>query len=85
MHVLSTEQFIRHLGRTRGQRGALLDIGAGDGGVTAKMAPLFDAVYCTESDWAMRWRLRRRRYKYIRYMLVYIYAYMCVSYSHGFS
>lgn len=35
----------------------LLDIGAGDGGVTAKLAPLFDSVHVTEASSSMRWRL----------------------------
>lgn len=41
---------------------SLLDIGAGDGGVTAKLAPLFETVYATEYSASMRWRLRRRGY-----------------------
>ncbi|KPA83120.1 putative mitochondrial DREV methyltransferase [Leptomonas pyrrhocoris] len=41
----------------------LLDIGAGDGGVTARMAPLFRKVYATEFSASMRWRLRRRGYE----------------------
>ena len=63
MFVLSTAQFIEHLGRTVGQAGRLLDIGAGDGGVTAQAAALFSEVMVTESDWAMRWRLAQRGYK----------------------
>ncbi|KPI90414.1 putative DREV methyltransferase [Leptomonas seymouri] len=42
---------------------SLLDIGAGDGGVTAKMEPLFRTVYATEFSASMRWRLRRRGYE----------------------
>lgn len=42
--------------------GSLLDIGAGDGGVTAKIAELFHRVYATEVSRTMQWRLRRRGY-----------------------
>lgn len=42
---------------------SLLDIGAGDGGVTAKLQPLFRKVYATEFSASMRWRLRRRGYE----------------------
>ncbi|CCW61682.1 unnamed protein product [Phytomonas sp. EM1] len=41
----------------------LLDIGAGDGGVTAKLSPLFEQVFATEYSATMRWRLRRRGYE----------------------
>lgn len=40
----------------------LLDLGAGDGGVTAKLAPLFHSVDVTECSRTMQWRLRRRGY-----------------------
>ncbi|EPY31722.1 DREV methyltransferase [Strigomonas culicis] len=40
----------------------LLDIGAGDGGVTAKLAPMAEEVFVTEVSMSMRWRLRRRGY-----------------------
>lgn len=46
MHVLSTAQAQTLLGTAR--RGVLLDVGAGDGSVTAQLAPLFDAVVATE-------------------------------------
>jgi SAM-dependent methyltransferase len=42
---------------------SLLDIGAGDGGVTARMQSLFRKVYATEFSASMRWRLRRRGYE----------------------
>ncbi|KAG5498622.1 hypothetical protein JKF63_02908 [Porcisia hertigi] len=42
---------------------SLLDIGAGDGGVTAKIAPLFKRVCATEFSGSMRWRLRCRGYE----------------------
>lgn len=65
MFVLSREQFALHVDRSLSSppTGRLLDIGAGDGGVTALMAPLFEHVYVTESDAIMRWRLRRLGYQ----------------------
>jgi SAM-dependent methyltransferase len=41
---------------------SLLDVGAGDGGVTARMAPLFRSVTATEVSGPMCRRLRRRGY-----------------------
>lgn len=41
---------------------SLLDIGAGDGGVTARLAHLFERVFATEYSVTMRWRLRGRGY-----------------------
>ncbi|CCW68018.1 unnamed protein product [Phytomonas sp. Hart1] len=41
----------------------LLDIGAGDGGVTAKLSPLFEKVFVTEYSATMRWRLKRHGYE----------------------
>lgn len=43
--------------------GKLLDVGAGDGGVTSTLAPLFRSVTATEDAAVMRWRLRRRGYE----------------------
>ena len=63
MHVLSTTQFAAHLYRQLGQQGRLLDIGAGDGGVTQRLAPLFTEVFATETDTIMRWRLRSLGYR----------------------
>ena len=40
----------------------LLDVGAGDGGVTSRLAPLFDEVTTTEVSSWMAWRLRRMGY-----------------------
>lgn len=40
----------------------LLDLGAGDGAVTAKMAPFFNKVYATEMSGPMQWRLRQKGY-----------------------
>lgn len=73
MFVYSTEQICRLLRPPQAPLSAplssacqfesLLDIGAGEGGVTAKMAPLFKKVYATEFSASMRWRLRRRGYE----------------------
>lgn len=41
----------------------LLDLGAGDGAVTAKMAPFFINVYATEMSQPMQWRLKQKGYK----------------------
>ena len=43
----------------------MVDIGAGDGDVTAKFEPLFgrDNITVTESNTVMRWRLGRRGYR----------------------
>ncbi|GMR33313.1 hypothetical protein PMAYCL1PPCAC_03508 [Pristionchus mayeri] len=38
----------------------LLDLGSGDGGVTAHLAALFDEVHVTEMSTMMQWRLRQR-------------------------
>lgn len=58
MHVLSTLQFRTHLHLAEGERlGALLDIGAGDGHVTACLQPLFEHVEVSEANLAMRLRL----------------------------
>ncbi|VDD76813.1 unnamed protein product [Mesocestoides corti] len=40
----------------------LLDLGAGDGRVTMRMAPIFDQVYTTEISPVMRWRLRQANF-----------------------
>lgn len=42
--------------------GSLLDVGAGDGGLTQRLAPLFERVNTTEASWAMARRLRRLGY-----------------------
>ena len=58
MHVLSTAQartLLREQPAAAGgaaadaPRGVLLDVGAGDGSVTAQLAPLFEAVVATEA------------------------------------
>jgi len=60
MHVLSTAQ-ARLLLRADGPpAGVLLDVGAGDGGVTSRLAPLFEHVVATEVSAPMVRRLRGR-------------------------
>lgn len=41
---------------------SVLDIGAGDGGVTKILAPYFKSVNVTEDSMSMRWRLARHGY-----------------------
>ncbi|XP_058477955.1 methyltransferase-like protein 9 isoform X1 [Solea solea] len=64
MFVFSAEQF-RQLLRIdpewRAER--LLDLGAGDGGVTEVMGSHFREVYATEVSAPMKWHLQRRNYK----------------------
>ncbi len=57
MHLLSTAQWGCLLGAAGG---ALVDVGAGNGDVTAGLAPLFDSVTTTELSAPMARRLRRR-------------------------
>jgi SAM-dependent methyltransferase len=56
MRVLSSAQWRLLLGD--GGRGRLLDVGAGDGGVTTELADLFDEVVTTELSSPMAQRLR---------------------------
>lgn len=60
MRVLGTEQARLLFGGSVG--GRLLDVGAGDGHVTAELAPLFDEVVTTELSPRMAERLRKRGY-----------------------
>jgi SAM-dependent methyltransferase len=60
MRVVGTEQLRLLLGGRPG--GRLLDVGAGDGHVTAELAPLFDDVVTTELSARMAERLRKRGY-----------------------
>lgn len=41
---------------------SLLDLGAGDGEVTANMAPYFERVFATETSKVMQWRLEEKGY-----------------------
>ena len=61
--LLSTPQAssLLEAGRPGGLRGArLLDVGAGSGDVTTRLAPLVDVIECTEASRFMARRLRRR-------------------------
>eukprot|EP00730_Choanoeca_flexa_P018022 TRINITY_DN8737_c1_g1_i1.p1 TRINITY_DN8737_c1_g1~~TRINITY_DN8737_c1_g1_i1.p1 ORF type:complete len:330 (+),score=8.95 TRINITY_DN8737_c1_g1_i1:53-1042(+) len=59
MFILSHKQFSTLLTRKLPlpDDGRMLDIGAGDGGVTSEFASLFDQVEVTETNPFMRWRL----------------------------
>lgn len=64
MFVFSAEQFQRLLQikpEWRAER--LLDLGAGDGGVTEVMQVHFREVCATEVSAPMKWHLQRRNYK----------------------
>lgn len=64
MFVFSAEQFRRLLRvRPDWRAEALLDLGAGDGGVTAVMSSHFRDVFATEVSLPMRWHLQRRNYR----------------------
>lgn len=67
MFVFSTEQFSQLIDFQGNYGGVkltnLLDLGAGDGMVTAKMAPFFEKVYATEMSWTMQWRLQQKGFK----------------------
>lgn len=58
LFLLSSAQWKALLGDAA--RGHLLDVGAGSGGVTEKLAPLFDDVTATETSRPMVRRLRAR-------------------------
>lgn len=60
MHVLSTEQWKAVLPETGGR---LLDVGAGRGDATSKLAALFDETVVTETSKAMARRLRKQGYE----------------------
>ncbi|CAM9308204.1 protein-L-histidine N-pros-methyltransferase [Lampetra fluviatilis] len=63
MFVLSAEQFRRLLGIPESWRAdSLLDLGAGDGEVTAIMGAHFNQVFVTEVSPTMQWRLRKRNF-----------------------
>jgi SAM-dependent methyltransferase len=61
---LSTSSSSPLLLRSKGKKlESLIDIGAGDGGITKILAPYFNSVHVTEDSIAMRWRLARMGYK----------------------
>ncbi|ODN03316.1 Methyltransferase-like protein 9, partial [Orchesella cincta] len=64
MQVFSSDQFeqlidYQHSNNTLGN---LLDIGAGDGSTTDRMADCFSNVYATEMSTTMRWTLQKKGY-----------------------
>ncbi|CAH8638127.1 unnamed protein product [Schistosoma intercalatum] len=60
MFVFSSAQFLRLLDVNDSfKSNSLLDLGAGDGNVTLKMAPYFKDVFVTEISPVMRWRLSK--------------------------
>ncbi|KAL4624583.1 methyltransferase-like protein 9 isoform X2, partial [Arapaima gigas] len=63
MFVFSGEQFRNLLQITPDWQGdKLLDLGAGDGGVTEVMGTYFQEVYTTEVSTPMRWQLQKKNY-----------------------
>nr|XP_023687013.1 methyltransferase-like protein 9 isoform X1 [Paramormyrops kingsleyae] len=63
MFVFSGDQFRRLLQISSDWQGnRLLDLGAGDGGVTDVMAKHFQEVYTTEVSAPMRWQLQKKNY-----------------------
>lgn len=68
MHVASKQQFSAMLGHPEAESPPftrLLDIGAGDGYVTANLAHLFKEVYATETCGPMRYQLTQKGYKVV--------------------
>jgi 2-polyprenyl-3-methyl-5-hydroxy-6-metoxy-1,4-benzoquinol methylase len=66
MFVYSTAQFKTLLdidSNQQSQLTSLLDIGAGDGSITQRMADLFKNIYATEMSSIMQWRLSNYGYK----------------------
>ncbi|EYC44980.1 hypothetical protein Y032_0443g1551 [Ancylostoma ceylanicum] len=41
----------------------LLDLGAGDGGITTKLSPFYGTIYTTEMSQIMQWRLRQQNFQ----------------------
>ncbi|KAL2078006.1 hypothetical protein ACEWY4_025691 [Coilia grayii] len=64
MFVFSGDQFRRLLGVGPDWRAdRLLDLGAGDGGVTDVMVSHFRDIYVTEVSTPMKWQLQKKSYK----------------------
>ncbi|TSK14583.1 Methyltransferase-like protein 9 [Bagarius yarrelli] len=64
MFVFSQDQFRQLLQiHSDWKREKLLDLGAGDGGVTEVMGSYFKEVYATEVSLPMRWQLQRKNYR----------------------
>ncbi|VUZ45023.1 unnamed protein product [Hymenolepis diminuta] len=63
MFVISSELFRKLIDVDQNWKAErLLDLGAGDGRVTMRMAPMFEEVYVTEISPVMRWRLRQANF-----------------------
>nr|CAI5825519.1 unnamed protein product [Callosobruchus analis] len=64
MFVVSQPQFMKLLRANEDWKSdSLLDLGAGDGEVTAKIAPFFSQVFVTELSGPMRTLLQKKGYK----------------------
>lgn len=63
MFVFSVQQFQSLIDYDGNQLGSLLDLGAGDGETTLKMAPCFRNTYATEMSVTMQWRLQEKGFK----------------------
>ena len=66
MFVLSTRQFqalLEHAGADIKDDASMIDLGAGDGKVTAKMAPFFQEIFATETSKPMQRLLRSQHVK----------------------
>ncbi|XP_033211125.1 methyltransferase-like protein 9 isoform X3 [Belonocnema kinseyi] len=64
MHVFSREQFqkLMEVSNYKGPWNSVLDLGAGDGAITANIAQLFEKVYTTDISAPMRWALQKRKF-----------------------
>jgi SAM-dependent methyltransferase len=66
MHLLGSRQWRALLARTAdARRGSLLDVGAGDGGVTGFARPLFERIVVTESSRGLTRLLRRQGFEHV--------------------
>lgn len=68
MFVLSLQQFLKLLRVSDSDswhKDSLLDLGAGDGEVTAHLSPLFTKTYVTEVSTTMQSLLQNRGYSYV--------------------
>ena len=67
MHVFSREQFqkLMEVSNYKGPWNSVLDLGAGDGAITANIAQLFETVYTTDISAPMRWALQKRKFTYV--------------------
>jgi hypothetical protein len=67
MFVFSMQQFSQLIDFEKSFGGVkfknLLDLGAGDGAVTARISPFFENIYTTEMSYTMQWRLQQKGFK----------------------